>query len=89
MLRNNIDLLPKLQLLPFALKDALGGPWCIDRGLHICLHQLGLSFSLLGLGILGVGEEEVQIAVNRQYLAGWMRFAKVANRSKGRILPSK
>ena len=62
------------QLLPPALEDALRGPWCIDRGLDVGLHQLQRRvITICGrfgtLGVLGVGEEEVQVAVDGQNLA--------------------
>ena len=64
------------QLLPPALEDALRGSWCIDRGLDVGLHQLQQRVvpirgrcGLGVLGVLGVGEEEVQVAVDGQDLA--------------------
>ena len=58
------------QLLPPALEDALRSPWCIDRGLDVGLDQLRcVTIRFGGLGVLGVGEEEVQVAVNGQDLA--------------------
>ena len=50
---------PRLQLLPPALEDALGGPGRIHRGLDVGLHQLQ------SVGIrLGIWEEQVQVAVD-------------------------